>query len=190
MRDGYHCVVCGSSSNPQCGHILSRVSYATRWDERNAACQCASCNYRHEYTPYPFIKWAMDNVGVSVLEELQRMWNKPRHLTNSQLREMASELEKKIEQIGVGNDKRQCRTDKRYNDRRQAKRDCEYGNGNVLVSKPENKDGFDDGRRNNGRTQSEEYGSGENCQSIPANGLDLSKMWRPGQSDGKDVPSV
>lgn len=51
-RDDYVCITCGVTRNThviQCGHLFSRVSNSTRWDEKNAFAQCAGCNYRHEF---------------------------------------------------------------------------------------------------------------------------------------------
>lgn len=179
-RDGYRCVVCGSTAYPQCGHILSRVSYATRWDERNAACQCAACNYRHEYTPYPFIKWALANIGIDVLEELQRKWNKPTHLTNPQLREMCEEYDEKLRKLGVGEKygRREHETDDRYNRKRRLDPDDKGSSrqhgcrtnlegrhqGSILKRNGDVQDVGDDGE---GRTEGD-AGSGGTCY-----GLDL-----------------
>lgn len=54
-RDNWTCQTCGSREKAklQCGHLFSRVAYSTRWDERNAYCQCSGCNMRHEYDPGP-----------------------------------------------------------------------------------------------------------------------------------------
>ena len=42
---GKPCVTCGSRKWPlQCGHWIKRGHTAVRWDERNAAGQCARCN--------------------------------------------------------------------------------------------------------------------------------------------------
>ena len=51
------CVCCGASENLQCGHLFSRNSYSTRWNERNAFCQCAGCNYKHEFDAYPLTNY-------------------------------------------------------------------------------------------------------------------------------------
>jgi hypothetical protein len=51
-RDHYKCCVCGVTSAThiiQCGHLFSRVSHSTRWDEKNALAQCAGCNLIHEH---------------------------------------------------------------------------------------------------------------------------------------------
>lgn len=50
-RDNYTCVVCGSPVRPQCGHLIRRSRLLVRFDEYNCHCQCADCNYRHEYFP-------------------------------------------------------------------------------------------------------------------------------------------
>lgn len=97
QRDGNKCVLCGSTKMVQCGHILSRVSYATRWDERNAHAQCAACNMKHEYNSYPFVSWALANVGKDAMDELQAMWNKPKQMTNADLQERLDELKRKMQ---------------------------------------------------------------------------------------------
>jgi hypothetical protein len=56
-RDG-KCVVCGSNQKLTCGHLFSRVAYSTRWDLDNCYTQCLSCNFKHEYDPYPLIEYA------------------------------------------------------------------------------------------------------------------------------------
>lgn len=72
----------------------------------------------HEYTPYPFIKWAIDHIGLEALEELQRKWNKPKHLTNDDLREMCSVFDRKLEELGACKDYEQ-KADKRWNEVRR-----------------------------------------------------------------------
>lgn len=91
-RDSNKCRICGSTYMPQCGHIFSRVAYATRWDVRNAVCMCAGCNIRHESNAWPVIKWFKETFGEELLDELQRLWNKPKALTNPELRELLSEI--------------------------------------------------------------------------------------------------
>lgn len=67
------CVTCTKVApwkSLQCGHYVSRVYLATRWDERNAAVQCGACNVLKrgnysEYTEYMIRKY-----GVGVISEL------------------------------------------------------------------------------------------------------------------------
>jgi hypothetical protein len=66
------CVTCGAVENLQCGHLFSRVAYSTRWDEKNAFCQCRSCNMRHEYDPGPLTVYFLERFGPDVYAELHR----------------------------------------------------------------------------------------------------------------------
>jgi len=98
-RDLHVCQICGSRANPQCGHIFSRVAYATRWDPRNAVCMCAGCNIRHESNAWPVLKFFKDKFGEELLTELQRLWNKPRPLATWELRDMAQALEQEYKTL-------------------------------------------------------------------------------------------
>jgi len=57
------CVLCGTTENLQCGHLLTRVAYSTRWDEVNCHCQCRSHNLEHEYRPHVFTQWFLRKFG-------------------------------------------------------------------------------------------------------------------------------
>lgn len=91
--------MCGSTYNVQCGHLLSRISYGTRWEEKNAWAQCSLCNFKHEHLPYAFIRFAEDKIGREGIDALQVMWNKPKHLTNAELEEMAQSWEQKVKEM-------------------------------------------------------------------------------------------
>ena len=61
LRDK-RCYICGSRENLQCGHLITRSKYSTRWDESNCRAQCRSCNLRHEYQPEIFTSlWIQEN---------------------------------------------------------------------------------------------------------------------------------
>lgn len=51
-RDNFTCITCGKKfpkgERKEChaGHFITRGVYATRWDEENVNCQCASCNLK------------------------------------------------------------------------------------------------------------------------------------------------
>jgi len=69
-RDNYTCVLCGSKERIQCGHLFTRASYSTRWNELNAHAQCASCNMRHEYDFFPFQNWFVKKFSQQNYEDL------------------------------------------------------------------------------------------------------------------------
>ena len=55
-RDNFKCITCdaqypwGERTRLHAGHYVSRVIYATRWDEENVNAQCASCNFKQSNT--------------------------------------------------------------------------------------------------------------------------------------------
>jgi rubredoxin len=100
-RDHYKCVLCGSVYMPQCGHVLSRVALATRWDYDNAFCQCAKCNMKHEYNAYPFIAWYINKFSKEKLDEMQARWNKPHPMKRYDYEPLIKELEVKCKELGV-----------------------------------------------------------------------------------------
>jgi len=103
-RDGYKCVLCGSTYNVQCGHIFSRVAYSVRWDERNMFSQCSKCNWRHEYNAFPYIKWVEDHFGRAYLDDLQARWSKPSHFMDHELWEMCKDIEARLKQREENNE--------------------------------------------------------------------------------------
>ncbi len=79
-RDNYTCYTCGKTGSEkdgemQCGHLFSRVNYATRWDEANGFCQCRGCNMRHEHDPHFFVGLFIHREG---LEKYDRLYIKHR----------------------------------------------------------------------------------------------------------------
>ena len=64
------CVLCGKRENLQCGHLLTRTAYSTRWDEENCFCQCSGCNMSHEHHPQVFINWYIGKFGIAKWEQL------------------------------------------------------------------------------------------------------------------------
>ena len=101
-RDDYVCVVCGKTKPEvviQCGHLFSRASYSTRWDESNAYAQCASCNYRHEFDFEPFRRaWVYLN-GQAAYDALYEVHRKSRKFTASDFEEMIEEFQRKTKEI-------------------------------------------------------------------------------------------
>jgi 5-methylcytosine-specific restriction endonuclease McrA len=93
LRDG-QCVVCGSKSNLTSGHLFSRVAYSTRWDLDNLFCQCLSCNLRHEYDPYPLMKYAERVWGREKVEEIHKKYVTPHKFRTFQLIELYEDLNK------------------------------------------------------------------------------------------------
>lgn len=93
-RDNYVCFTCGRIGSKrdgvmQCGHLMTRSAYSTRWTEENAFCQCAACNLRHEYDPNPFILRFIACKGYDAYNELYKQHKAPHKFTNGDLEVIA-----------------------------------------------------------------------------------------------------
>lgn len=67
------CVTCGDVrpwKAMQCGHFVSRVYLATRWDERNAAVQCYACNYLRRGNYAEYTAFMLKKYGPGIIDEL------------------------------------------------------------------------------------------------------------------------
>ena len=65
VRDHASCQSCGSTSNLQCAHIISRKYSRTRTDLDNAFCLCASCHAHFTDHPVDFGQFTIDQIGES-----------------------------------------------------------------------------------------------------------------------------
>lgn len=72
--DGYSsCVTCGklmTLKTSQCGHFISRIHYATRWEEKNCAAQCVACNMFKQGKQYEFGLAIDKRYGVGTAQKL------------------------------------------------------------------------------------------------------------------------
>lgn len=88
------CVCCGSASHLTSGHLFSRVAYSTRWDLDNCFAQCLNCNLRHEYDPYPLMKYAINILGQDKVDEIHFKYNHVQKFKDFELEELYKKLEK------------------------------------------------------------------------------------------------
>ena len=94
------CVECGSIEKPTTGHVLSRRSFATRWDERNVHLQCWPHNYRAAMTAAAaYHLWFIKKFGVDAFEELYRDWAKGRKYTRLELEVVLSSWKEKVSSL-------------------------------------------------------------------------------------------
>jgi 5-methylcytosine-specific restriction endonuclease McrA len=98
-RDG-RCVVCGSRERLTNGHLFSRVSYSTRWDEDNCMAQCVACNYNHERDFEPFRQKFVDN-GIDI-DKLHAKYKQVRKYTTAEIWEIAAYYREKRRQYDRG----------------------------------------------------------------------------------------
>ncbi len=72
------CVSCRANlavPDAQCGHFVSRVRLATRWEPRNCAPQCARCNIFLRGNPVGYARWLEQEYGsdvFAILDEQSR----------------------------------------------------------------------------------------------------------------------
>jgi 5-methylcytosine-specific restriction endonuclease McrA len=73
MHD-FQCQRCGRTPADDvqlhCAHIISRHVVATRVDETNAFCLCASCHFFFGKWPVEFAKFVFDKIGSDEYERL------------------------------------------------------------------------------------------------------------------------
>jgi hypothetical protein len=72
----------------QCGHLFSRQSYSTRWDEMNCYCQCKGCNNKHEYDAYPFTRYFIERYGLEAYDMLHLKHQTSKKFSDADLNEM------------------------------------------------------------------------------------------------------
>ena len=86
------CVTCGiHRADLQPGHFFSRVCQSVRWDLRNVACQCPSCNAKHELNHEPLRRVIIKRLGADGLEALEVESNRP--LTQPDMEQIIVELQ-------------------------------------------------------------------------------------------------
>ena len=85
----------------QCGHYVSRTYLATRWDERNCAVQCGTCNVlrRGNYPAYTL--YMLRKYGQGVIEELEALRHKPIKLTAADLEDLILAYKAKLEELDM-----------------------------------------------------------------------------------------
>ena len=71
VRHKGKCERCGSTSNLQCSHIMSRRYSATRCDLNNVQCLCAGCHIFYTNNPVEFARWIESSIGMVAYEKLR-----------------------------------------------------------------------------------------------------------------------
>lgn len=62
-RDGNRCVLCGSTKNPTCGHLVKRGKKTTRYSEINCHCLCMACNYKDNFEHDHYVVYFLNKYG-------------------------------------------------------------------------------------------------------------------------------
>lgn len=94
------CFTCGTrDAVMQCGHLFSRVSFATRWNEKNAECQCAGCNMYHEHNPHRFTIAYIGKYGLDQYELMNILHSKPFKITTKEIILLGDDFKRKYKEI-------------------------------------------------------------------------------------------
>lgn len=95
QRDDNRCFTCGTTENPTCGHLFTRACYSTRWDERNAMCQCSGCNFRHEFNPHIFTNAYINKFGLVQYQKMYALHARSQKLGIKELEQILNQLKQK-----------------------------------------------------------------------------------------------
>ncbi len=91
------CVICGSKEKLTWGHLFSKRTYATRWDQLNSHCQCWPCNYGHVYDTSKYTKWFLDTYGQDAWNALYDRFHSRRQWTMADMKAMLSDFQGQLE---------------------------------------------------------------------------------------------
>ena len=101
-RDGYRCVICNMPKDAVVidpGHLITRASHATRWDEDNCFAQCRGCNMTHVYRPEIFTNWFLQKFGQEKYEMLYIKSRKPPKYSIPDLKYMIDYYKSKLKKL-------------------------------------------------------------------------------------------
>ena len=96
------CVTCGKVAHykkMQCGHFQSRRHHATRWNQKNCAVQCISCNCFQQGQQFKFSIYLESKYGKGTAQELEYLAKQITKVSRSDYEENISyykDLVKKI----------------------------------------------------------------------------------------------
>jgi transcription elongation factor Elf1 len=69
-RDGWRCVLCGSTSVVQCGHLIKRGKKIHLFSEVNCHALCSRCNWKDNYDHDVYVMWFIKKYGVRAYDKL------------------------------------------------------------------------------------------------------------------------
>lgn len=69
-RDGWRCVLCGSTYLIQNGHLIKRGKKIHLFSELNCHALCSACNYRDNYDHDVYVRWFIEKFGVAKYKKL------------------------------------------------------------------------------------------------------------------------
>ncbi len=76
------CVLRNTSKSWKCngritaGHVFARAIKQLKWNEKNCYPQCEACNMMHQYYPFIYEDWLLQEIGVIEYEEMKSIARK------------------------------------------------------------------------------------------------------------------
>ena len=98
------CCSCGAVKpwkELQCGHFVSRVRLATRWEPKNCAPQCGACNVLRRGNPIGYSQYLIRTYGPNIFAELDEQSRKPTKFSRSDLAEMIADYRGRLATIDI-----------------------------------------------------------------------------------------
>ena len=83
----------------QCGHFVSRKHYALRWEEKNCASQCVSCNIFNQGQQQKFADYIDRRYGSGTSEKLQQRSLNIFHLDRGTLQILIADYRQKVAEL-------------------------------------------------------------------------------------------
>jgi hypothetical protein len=103
--DGYiTCITCGDRVHhamAQCGHYMKRGNASTRYDLKNSAGQCSTCNCARDGMQEDHA-YAIDKLyGAGTADKLERQSREERHYAEFELSAMYKELQAEVKALKI-----------------------------------------------------------------------------------------
>lgn len=96
------CYTCGGGGKVlQCGHFVSRMYLATRWDENNARPQCRMCNCLMNGRAVDFEERLIQEIGLEGVSELKTRRKEIIRMTEEDYKERISYFKEQLERLST-----------------------------------------------------------------------------------------
>ena len=95
------CYTCGTPHNLQCGHLITRACFSTRWSEANGHSQCVKCNSKHEEDESIYNEKFIKEYGLQAFEALKILSCRPHLRSAEEIRIIGRFFKQKYETLKV-----------------------------------------------------------------------------------------
>lgn len=95
QRGGNKCVLCGSTNNPTCGHLIKRAKKMTRYSTINCNVLCSGCNYKDNFDHEPYVLWWIEEYGLGAYKLMYEISQQFHKWTREELQEIIRQYETK-----------------------------------------------------------------------------------------------